>query len=104
VSVCNSDPAVVSIVDRWIRRMTRKPVRYWLQYHADQDVATLTRFWGGRLGVPPDEIRLQRKSNSNQLAKRTWRSRYGVLSVTVGDTWLHARIQGWMDCLREEWG
>ena len=34
---------------------------------------------------------------------RSWRSRYGVLTVTVGDTYLRARLQAWIDCLREIW-
>jgi hypothetical protein len=46
---------------------------------------------------------MQRKSNSNQLAGRTWRSEHGVLAVNVYDTRLRARLGGWMDCLREAW-
>jgi hypothetical protein len=44
-----------------------------------------------------------RKSNSNQMKKRTWRSRYGVLTVVCHDTLLRARLEAWMDCLREAW-
>lgn len=51
----------------------------------------------------PASISLQRKSNSNQLRKRTWRSVYGVLTVRGNDTYLHARLQGWMECQRKEW-
>jgi hypothetical protein len=58
---------------------------------------------GSRLDVDPAVIRMQRKSNSNQLAKRTWRSRYGVLQVCVDDTLFRARLQAWMDQLRSEW-
>jgi hypothetical protein len=89
VSVANSDPAVLSVCQRWIRRLSGRKLTYSIQYHADQ--------------IHPSLIRLQRKSNSNGLAARTWRSRYGVLTVTCSDTYLRSRMQAWMDCLREQW-
>lgn len=103
VSIGNSDPAVLHVSSQWIRRLTEKQLSFSIQYHADQDLEDLTSFWAGQLAIDRASIRLQRKSNSNQLSGRRWRSRYGVLSVTVGDTYLRARLQGWMDCLREEW-
>lgn len=103
VAVANSDPAVIAVCTRWIRRFARNPVTFSIQYHADQDLREITEFWGRQVGVPADRIRLQRKSNSGQLAGRTWRSRYGVLTVSVGDTQLRARLQGWIDCLEEQW-
>jgi transcriptional regulator with XRE-family HTH domain len=48
-------------------------------------------------------IRLQRKSNSTQLQRRTWRSEHGVLAITTSDTSFRARMQGWIDCIRAEW-
>jgi hypothetical protein len=103
VSICNSDKAVMKVAARWIRRLTAKPLHCCLQYHADQNLDELRRYWGAVLGVEPDSIRLQRKSNSKQLAGRTWRSRYGVLTVSAHDTLLRARIQAWMDRIRSEW-
>lgn len=35
-------------------------------------------FWAAHVGVEPEAIRLQRKSNSNQLNGRSWRSVHGV--------------------------
>lgn len=103
VSLANSDAAVIRLSARWIRRTTRNKVTFHLQYHADQDLRELTHFWAAQTGVEPAEIRLQRKSNSGQLAGRTWRSRHGVLTVCSNDTLLRARVQAWMDCLRESW-
>jgi hypothetical protein len=103
VALGNSDPKVVALAARWVRRFSRNPVRFFLQYHADQDVEQLRRFWGAAVGVDPAEIGLQRKSNSNQLRKRSWRSRYGVLTVRACDTLFRARLQAWMDCLQETW-
>jgi transposase-like protein len=103
VSVANSDPAVIAIADRWMRRFTRNKLAYWVQYHADQDLRALQVFWANLVGVDPEAIRLQRKSNSNQLKGRTWRSEYGVLTVATHDTYFRARLQAWVDLVRERW-
>jgi hypothetical protein len=103
VLVANSDVAVVALADRWIRRFTRNPVRHAIQYHADQDLDAVVAYWGTHLGIDPTSIRLQRKSNSNQLNGRTWRSQYGVLAVGTNDTLLRARLGAWMDRLRSTW-
>jgi excisionase family DNA binding protein len=103
VAVCNSDPAIVRLAARWLRRLTHKPPIFSIQYHADQDLPRLRRFWGDALDADPRAIRVQRKSNSAQLASRSWRSEHGVLTVAVDDTLLHARLRAWMDRLRETW-
>jgi len=103
VGVCNSDPVIVALCARWVRRFARNPVKYSVQYHADQDLAALQTFWAIVLGVSPGEIRLQRKSNSGRLSGRTWRSRYGVLNITAGDTLLRARLEAWMHSLQDQW-
>ena len=103
VAICNSDPAVMVLATHWVRRLTEKTPTFSIQYNADQDLNELRKFWGGALGIEPDAIRLQRKSNSNQMAGRQWRSRYGVIAVRVQDTLLRARLQAWMDSLRAEW-
>jgi transcriptional regulator with XRE-family HTH domain len=103
VSVCNSDPTVVVLCDQWIRRLSVREPDYSVQYHADQDLDELREFWGQQFGVPAARICMHRKSNSSQLASRTWRCVHGVLTVRVGDTLLRAKLQGWMDSLRESW-
>lgn len=103
VSICNSDPLVVVLAARWIKRFAANPVTYAVQYHADQRLDGLRTFWARRLGIPLDAIHLQRKSNSNRLSGRTWRSEKGVLTVRAADTLLRARMEAWMDCLKETW-
>ncbi|MCA1705303.1 MAG: hypothetical protein LC808_19410 [Actinobacteria bacterium] len=103
VSLGNSDPDVIRLANRWICALSRNPVRYRVQYHTDQDIEELRRFWSEVLGVEAEAIRLQRKSNSNQLEKRTWRSEHGVLTVSTSDTGFHARLQAWMTSLRLTW-
>jgi hypothetical protein len=90
-------------LERWLRILSRRKIGYCLQYHADQDLDELRGFWGGLLGIDGAEITMQRKSNSNQLTGRTWRSPYGVLTIRTFDTLLRSRMQAWMDCLRASW-
>jgi hypothetical protein len=103
VAIGNSDPRVVLLAARWLRELSRNPVRFALQYHADQDPSELREFWGRTLEIDPASVSLQRKSNSGRLGGRGWRSRYGVLTVQTGDTQLRARLQGWMDRLQAQW-
>jgi transcriptional regulator with XRE-family HTH domain len=103
VAICNSDPDVMILAAFWMRRFATNPIGYAVQYHADQDVDALKRFWAKLLSVEADAIRLQRKSNSNQLSGRTWRSRWGVLEIRSSDTYLRARLQAWIDRIKEEW-
>jgi hypothetical protein len=102
-SIANSDPMVMQLATRWTRRLTTEPPVFAIQYHADQDLVELCRFWSGVLDIEARAIRLQRKSNSNQLEGRTWRSRFGVLTVQVDDTLFRARLEAWMDQLRALW-
>jgi AcrR family transcriptional regulator len=103
VELCNSDTNVIVLADFWIREFSSNPVRYALQYHADQDVDALSAFWVRFLQIDPSSIRIQRKSNSNQLKGRQWRSRFGILSVSADDTCFRSRLQAWMDRLFEDW-
>ncbi len=103
VSVANSDPAVLKVCQRWMLRLTEKPMYYSIQYHADQDLDELRAFWGAQLEIDPSAIRFQRKSNSNGLAARTWRSKHGVLTITCNDTYFRSRMQAWTDRIRGQW-
>ena len=97
VALGNSDPKVVALANTWIRRFARNKVTYSLQFHADQDPEELIAFWSAYLGERRELFRLQRKSNSGRLNGRNWRSKWGVLSVSVGDTQLRSRLQAWID-------
>jgi hypothetical protein len=97
VSLANSDPRVIRLADRWVRRFSRNPVTYSLQYHADQDRDYLVKFWSFGLGVDPQLIVHQRKSNSGQLSGRNWRSKHGVLTVRATRSSEPACRPGWIE-------
>jgi hypothetical protein len=103
VAIGNSDPAVMRLAARWIRRFSSRALDCSVQFHADQDGRELRRFWGSELDVRPETIRLHPKSNSGGLRRRTWRCQYGVISVRVGDTVFRARLQGWIDSMKRQW-
>jgi len=60
VSVCNSDPVVVRVATRWLRRLTDGQLGFSIQYHADQDLSELREFWSNTLEIDAATIKLQR--------------------------------------------
>ena len=103
VAIANSDPAVVFLAVRWMRHLSRRKMSYSVQVHADQDLEQVRAFWAEVLDVGSEEIRLQRKSNSNQLSRRTWRSEHGVITISTADTYFRERMRAWTDRLRTSW-
>lgn len=105
VSLVNSDLAIVKLANRWIKRLTHKPhmVDYQLQIHMDHDEAELKQYWAEQLQINPARIHTMRKSNSNQLKGRKFRSVYGLLTVRIGDTYLRSRLQAWIDTIKSQW-
>lgn len=102
-SVANSDPAAMALALHWFRLCSGHKLRFSIQYPADQRLDELREFWSKELRVPDVTIHFQRKSNSNQLKGRTWRCKYGVLTIYLHDTLFRARLQGWIDQMRGQW-
>lgn len=103
VSIANSDERVMALAAGWLRALTTRTLEYSVQYHADQDLSEICAFWGRQLQIDGSTISLQRKSNSSRLKYRIWRCKNGVLTIRVGDTYLRARLQAWIDRIRENW-
>jgi hypothetical protein len=93
----------MALATGWMRELTPKRVYFELQYHADQNLDELREFWGEKLDIDSAAIHMKRKSNSNQLTGRTWRSVHGVVAARANDTAFRARVQAWMDLMCEEW-
>jgi hypothetical protein len=101
VALTNSDPAVMRLVSRWIRRLTDRALLLSLQYGPGQSLKELRRFWSETIGAEPRTIRvccLTEGGSDGQPGPP-----HGVLTVTVDDTLLRARLQGWIQRTRETW-
>jgi hypothetical protein len=89
--------------DRWIRRLTGRPLDYVVTYHPDQRAQELKVFWGRYLGVPTETIRCTHKSNSGRLSGRVWRCQHGVLAISSHDTYFRTRLGAWIDLIKRDW-
>lgn len=103
VSFINSDPKLIILANKWLARLSSRKLDYQLQYHNDHDPDELKDFWADLLNISAESIRFQRKSNSNQLAGRKFRSVHGVFTVRTNDTYLMARLQAWIDTIKKDW-
>jgi excisionase family DNA binding protein len=103
VALTNSDPAVMRLVNRWLWRLTDKSPFLSIRYEPDQSLNELRRFWSETIGAEARTIRVDQRAPDAQPEGPSWRSRHGVLTVTVDDTLLRARLQAWMYRTRESW-
>lgn len=97
VAVTNTDPVIISLCERYLRRYSNKKlaVRLWCE---ESEFPELSRFWSEHLGIPLGEVRFQEKK---QVSKR--RAKYGIVSVCVNDTAFRNRLQGWIDKVKSNW-
>jgi hypothetical protein len=103
VALTNSDPAVMRLVSRWLRRLTDKALSLSLRYGTDQSLNELRRFWGETTGTAPRAIGA-RGYSKDVLGERPVSSpSHGWLTIGVDDVLLRARLQGWMHRARESW-
>lgn len=105
VELCNGNPAIVQMAHHWVRSLSNpdREVRYTIRYYRDHDPEQLRIFWGEKLGVSPECFKLFVKLNSEGLATKNQRSKYGVCTVRVNDTYLRSRLQAWMDYMEQQW-
>jgi hypothetical protein len=103
VSFMNSDARMVKLAYQWISKLTSKKITFSLQYHADHDPEELKIYWADLLGVESDGIKTIRKSNSNQLSGRQFRSVHGLLTIRTSDTYFRSRLEAWMDMVKSQW-
>jgi len=105
VALANSDASVILLANYWFQEFMskNKKMEYQVQIHADHDELEIQGYWADLVGAYPDDIKVIRKSNSNKMSKRQFRSEYGVLTVRLSDTELRSRLDGWMDYIKQEW-
>jgi transposase-like protein len=112
VALTNSDPMVMRLASRWIKRLTDKAPFLSLQCSGEQSLTDLRRFWSEAVGAEPRTIRVRdaagpKRSDADgddRVPGAPPRDdRHGLLTVTVADTLLRARLQAWMQRTRETW-
>jgi transposase-like protein len=103
VALTNSDPAVMRLVSRWLRRLTDKAPFLSLRYAPGQSLNELRRFWGETTGTSPRAIRARGSSEGVPGEQPVPGPSHGLLTIGVDDTLLRARLQGWMHRARESW-
>jgi transposase-like protein len=103
VALTNSDPAVMRLVSRWIRRLTDRAPLLSLQYGPDQSLKELRHFWSEATGAEPRTIHARGPAEGKSDERPAAGSPHGVLTVAVDDTLLRARLQGWIQRTRETW-
>lgn len=103
VALTNSDPAVMRLVSRWLRRLTDKAPFLSLRYGPGQSLRELRRFWGEVTGAEPRSIRVRGSCAEGPGEDPAPGPPHGRLTVAVEDTLLRARLQGWMHRARESW-
>jgi hypothetical protein len=103
VSLTDSDPAVIRLVNRWLLRLSDKSPLLSLEYGPDQRLAELRRFWGAIVGVEARTIRAQGVDAVDAQRQGGCGGRHGVLTLTVDDALLRARLQAWIGKTRDSW-
>jgi hypothetical protein len=103
VALANADPAVMRLAHRWIWRLTDKSPSLAVHCTADQSFSELRRFWSNTVGEEAAAIRARRAGEGDQLHRWSPPPLHGVLTITVDDSQLRARLQAWMCRTRESW-
>jgi hypothetical protein len=105
VSICNSDAAVMRLSYKWIIKLKHpeRAIEFRVQIHADHNENEIKAYWAEQLGIAPEHISTMRKSNSNQLTGRKFRSQHGVLTIRASDTYFRSRLQALIDYVKASW-
>jgi excisionase family DNA binding protein len=103
VSLTDGDPAVMRLVSRWILRLTERAPVLSVRCLPDQSVSESRRFWAGVVGTRPEAIDARRRPSSSAIGRQSAATVHGLLTVTVEDKQLRARLQAWMCRMREGW-
>lgn len=103
VALANADPAIVRLASRWIWRLTDGSPSLSICCPDGQSVSELRNFWSETVKQSP--IAIAAESDGDDAPLHAWGvpPLHGVLTVSVDDKLLRARLQAWMCRLREGW-
>lgn len=103
VSLSDSDPGVMRLVNRWMLRLSDKSPLLSVRYEPGQSLSELRRFWSGIVGVQARTIRVHEESDRAGDRDAARCAQNGVLTVSVEDALLRARLQAWICKTRDSW-
>jgi len=103
VSLSDSDAAVMRLANRWMLRLSDKPPLLSVRYEPGQSLTELRRFWSGIVGVQARTIRVHEEADRAGDRDAARCARHGVLTVSVEDALLHARLEAWICKTRDSW-
>jgi hypothetical protein len=103
VSLSDSDPAVMRLVNRWMLRLSDKSPLLSVRYEPDQSLTELRRFWSAIVGVQARTIGVHEEADRAGAGNAARHARHGVLTVSVEDALLSARLQAWICKTRDSW-
>ncbi len=103
VSLSDSDPAVMRLANRWMLRLSERSPLLSVRYEPGQSLTELRRFWSGIVGVQARAIRVYEEPDRAGAAHAPRHARHGVLTVSVEDALLRARLQAWICKTRDSW-
>jgi hypothetical protein len=103
VSLTDSDPAVIRLANRWMLRLSDRSPLLSVEYEPGQSLTELRRLWGAIVGVEARTIRVHGTVDRDGAELPVRRARHGVLTLTVDDTLLRARLQAWIGKTRVSW-
>ena len=102
-SISNTDPLMIRLVLKFLREDCEIPedrLRFWAQLHPSLDSKKAQKYWARIADTRPSKIKTIQNQNKTNKGKRKGHP-YGCLEVSVHDTLFRARVEGWMDRLKE---
>ena len=103
VSLSDSDAAVMRLANRWMLRLSDRSPLLSVRYEPGQSLTELRHFWGGVVGVQARTIQVHDEADLPWDRHVAGRARHGVLTVSVEDALLRARLQAWICKTRDSW-
>jgi hypothetical protein len=103
VSLSDSDAAVMRLASRWMLRLSDRSPLLSVRYEPGQSLTELRRFWSGVVGVQARTIRVHAEVDLPGDRDLMQRTRHGVLTVSVEDALLRARLHAWIRKTRDSW-
>jgi hypothetical protein len=103
VSLSDSDAAVMRFANRWMLRLSDRSPLLSVRYEPGQSLTELRRFWSGVVGVQARTIRVHDEADVSCDRHIAGLARHGVLTVSVEDALLRARLQAWICKTRDSW-